>query len=165
MLRGSLIVLLVLEVGTPAFAVEPNPADDKGTISIMRPEPGTSAAGHRRVRKPPVGRELTQPKCFGVKQDTRRGSSNPVYPIPLPGPQAPLPLPHQEVVTPTPKMPPPLYVPQTGRALPNLPSIGSGPGGAETMQDKSARCAHQAGVSGPNATGNPSAYIGSCIHQ
>jgi hypothetical protein len=27
------------------------------------------------------------------------------------------------------------------------------------------RCAHQAGVYGPNATGNPAGYIGSCINQ
>ena len=165
MLRGSLIPLFVLALSAPAFAAEPNPANDSGTINIMRPEPGTVPAKHRRVRKPPVRRETSQPNGYGVKQDTRRGSSNPVYPIPLTGPQAPLPVPHQEVMTPAPKMPPPLYVPQTGRTLPNLPATGAGPGGAETSQDKSARCAHQAGVYGPNATGNPNAYIGSCINQ
>jgi hypothetical protein len=64
------------------------------------------------------------------------------------------------------QVPPPLYVPQTGRTLPNLPTVGgSGPGGRETFQDRAARCAHQAGVYGPNATGNPSAYINSCINQ
>ena len=62
-------------------------------------------------------------------------------------------------------MPPPLYVPQTGRVLPNLPSVsGSGPNGAETSQDRAFRCAHQAGVYGP-AAGDRSAYIGSCINQ
>ncbi len=165
MLQGSLILVFVLALSAPAFAAEPNPADDSGAINIMRPEPGTAPAKHRRVRKPSVRREMTQPKGYGVKQDTRRGSSNPVYPIPLPGPQAPSPVPHQEIVTPAPKTPPPLYVPQTGRTLPNLPATGSGPGGAETTQDKSARCAHQAGVYGPNATGNPNAYIGGCINQ
>ena len=61
--------------------------------------------------------------------------------------------------------PPPVIVPETGRALPNLPTIsGSGRGGAETFQDRSARCAHQAGVYGPDA-GNRNAYIGSCINQ
>jgi hypothetical protein len=61
--------------------------------------------------------------------------------------------------------PPPLYVPQTGRTLPNLPTIsGSGRGGAETYQDRAARCAHQAGVYGADA-GNRNAYVGSCINQ
>ncbi|HET8542894.1 MAG TPA: hypothetical protein VFL68_00165 [Pseudolabrys sp.] len=62
--------------------------------------------------------------------------------------------------------PPPLYVPETGRTLPNLPTIsGSGPGGAETFQDRTARCAHQAGVYGSTATGNRNAYVGGCVNQ
>jgi hypothetical protein len=62
--------------------------------------------------------------------------------------------------------PPPLYVPQTGRTLPNLPTVsGAGPGGAETFQDRAARCAHQAGVYGSTATGNRNAYVGSCVNQ
>ena len=56
-------------------------------------------------------------------------------------------------------------VPETGRVLPNLPTVsGSGADGAETSQDRAVRCAHQAGVYG-QAAGNPSAYIGSCINQ
>lgn len=62
--------------------------------------------------------------------------------------------------------PPPLYVPETGRSLPNLPTVsGSGRGGAETSQDRAARCAHQAGVYGSTATGNRNAYVGTCINQ
>jgi hypothetical protein len=62
-------------------------------------------------------------------------------------------------------VPPPIVVPETGRVLPNLPTLsGSGANGAETSQDRAMRCAHQAGVYGP-AAGNPSAYIGSCINQ
>ena len=62
--------------------------------------------------------------------------------------------------------PPPLYVPETGRTLPNLPTVsGSGRGGAETSQDRAARCAHQAGVYGTTATGNRNAYVGTCINQ
>jgi hypothetical protein len=62
-------------------------------------------------------------------------------------------------------VPPPLYVPQTGRVLPNLPSVsGSGLGGAETSQDRAIRCAHQAGAYG-QAAGNANAYVGSCINQ
>ena len=63
------------------------------------------------------------------------------------------------------QVPPPLLIPQTGRLLPNLPTpVGAGPGGAETRQDRAARCAHQAGVYG-DAAGNPAAYINSCINQ
>ena len=61
-------------------------------------------------------------------------------------------------------VPPPLYVPQTGQSLPNLPMIGSGPGGRETSQDRAVRCAHQAGVYG-QAAGDRNAYVGSCINQ
>jgi hypothetical protein len=145
MLRASLIVLLVVILAAPALSAELS--DDSGTINIMRPEPGKAPPAKQKPRK------------------VRRGSSNPVYPTPLPGPQAPLPVPHQEVVTPRPQTPPPLYVPETGRTLPNLPATGSGPGGAETAQDRAARCAHQAGIYGPNATGNPNSYIGSCVNQ
>jgi hypothetical protein len=69
--------------------------------------------------------------------------------------------------TPQPRaaVPPALYVPQTGRTLPNLPSAApSGPNGTETAQDRAARCAHQAGVYG-SAAGDRSVYIGSCINQ
>jgi hypothetical protein len=62
-------------------------------------------------------------------------------------------------------MPPPLYVPQTGQVLPNIPTInGAGPGGRETSQDRAVRCANQAGVYG-SAAGNPSGYVNSCINQ
>jgi len=73
----------------------------------------------------------------------------------------------QPAPTPQPRaaVPPPLYVPQTGQTLPNLPAVApSGPGGRETSQDRAARCAHQAGVYGA-AAGDRNAYIGSCINQ
>jgi len=64
-----------------------------------------------------------------------------------------------------PAIPPPIYVPQTGQLLPNLPSVsGAGPRGTETSQDRAVRCAHQAGVYGP-AAGEHNAYIGGCINQ
>jgi hypothetical protein len=76
-----------------------------------------------------------------------------VIPQPVPPPQ------------PRAAVPPPLYVPQTGQTLPNLPTVsGSGPGGRETSQDRAARCAHQAGVYGM-AAGDRNAYIGGCINQ
>ena len=62
-------------------------------------------------------------------------------------------------------VPPPIVVPQTGQVLPNLPTVsGSGPGGAETYQDRASRCAYQAGVYG-QAAGDRNAYIGTCINQ
>jgi hypothetical protein len=62
-------------------------------------------------------------------------------------------------------VPPPIVVPRTGQVLPNLPTVqGSGPRGAETYQDRAARCAHQAGVYG-SATGDRNAYVGTCINQ
>ena len=152
---------LTLILAAPATTAERNPADDSGTISIMRPEPGTQPAKRHRGRKATPQRETAAPKGYGAKEDTRRGSSNSVYPAPLPGPQAPAPVPHIEAAPKRPVTPPPLYVPETGRTLPNLPSVG----GAETSQDRAARCAHQAGVYGPNATGNPNSYIGNCVNQ
>lgn len=147
MLRGSLILLLVLALIAPAFAAEP--ADDSGTISIMRPEPGTAPANES-------GRPRKQLRAHV------RGSSNPVYPAPLSGPQPPLAVPQIEAAPRRAVNPPPLYVPETGRTLPNLPITGPN---AETSQDRATRCAHQAGVYSPSATGNPAGYIGSCINQ
>ena len=158
-----LLVGSTLTFAAPAPAAERNPADDSGTISIMRPEPGY-AAGETLSRpqpyKPP--RETAAPKGYEVKENTRRGSSNPVYPAPLPGPQAPLPVPHIEAAPARPVTPPPLFVPETGRTLPNLPA---GPAAAETSQDRAVRCAHQAGVYGPTPPAIPARYIGSCINQ
>jgi hypothetical protein len=63
------------------------------------------------------------------------------------------------------QVPPPIVVPQTGRALPNLPTLsGSGPRGTETYQDRATRCVHQAGVYG-QAAGDRGTYIGTCINQ
>jgi hypothetical protein len=76
-------------------------------------------------------------------------------------------VPRQQQAAPPPRAgtPPPIYVPETGRLLPNLPSLrGAGPGGAETGQDRALRCAHQAGVYGDQA-GNRDAYVGGCINQ
>jgi hypothetical protein len=135
----TLIVLLLLAADIPSVSAQ-SPSN-AGVPNIMTPEQPTQ-----------------QPK-------KRRGSSSIVYPIPLPAPQGFSPPPTQQVVIPrSPEMPPALVVPETGRVLPNLPMIGSGPGGAETSQDRAVRCAHQSGVYG-DAAGNRNAYIGSCINQ
>jgi hypothetical protein len=161
------LALLVLAFAAPAASAQ----SDDGTISIMRPEPGTAAPVkkrhiEKRHSKKRRHREQETEAPPEKLQPARRGSSNPVYPAPLPAPQQPQPVPHYQVVAPPPpKLPPPMVVPETGRVLPNLPpAVGSGPGGKETFQDRAARCAHQAGVYGP-AAGNPSAYINSCINQ
>src|SRR5262249_10013665 len=54
-------------------------------------------------------------------------------------------LPKSTVVPmPNTQVPSDLYVPQTGRVVPNLPTVsGSGRGSAETFQDRAARCAHR----------------------
>jgi len=74
-------------------------------------------------------------------------------------------LPKSTVVpTPNARVPPDLYVPQTGKVVPNLPTVsGSGRGGAETFQDRAARCAHQAGVFGQGA--DRGSYMGACVNQ
>lgn len=73
----------------------------------------------------------------------------------------PTPVPQPRVASP----PPPIYVPRTGRLLPNMPAVSpSGPDGRETYQDRAARCHHQAGVYGADA-GDRNSYIGSCINQ
>jgi hypothetical protein len=142
--RSLLIVLLAAALVAPALAAEPEP--DSGTISIMKPEQGAPAEKKpRKVRK-------------------ARGSSNPVYPIPLPGPQKPAPIPRIDTARPQPRTPPDLYVPQTGRLVPNQPAVGSGLGGRETFQDRSARCINQAGVNSGIA-GDRDSYIRSCINQ
>jgi hypothetical protein len=56
-----------------------------------------------------------------------------------------------------------VYVPQTGRTFQNLPTLpGSGPGGAETFQDRAMRCTHQAGAYG-QVGGNRGTYMGACL--
>ena len=75
------MILLALALAAPALAAEP--ATDSGTINIMRPE-----------QPAPAKKKSTK------TNKARRGSSNPVYPIPLPRPQAPLPVPHLQTVTP-----------------------------------------------------------------
>ena len=88
------------------------------------------------------------------KYKSPRGSTEHVvipHPKSVPRPRAPV--------------PPALYVPQTGRTLPNLPAVApSGPNGQESYQDRALRCAHQAGVYG-QAAGDRTGYINSCINQ
>ena len=137
------ILLLVLSAlgATPASAQSTNGynilSDD---YSIMRPEKGSRP-------------ELPEP-WLAPKYKSPRGTVKHVT------------IPKSTIVTPPrTTVPPPIVVPKTGRVLPNLPmGPGSGPGGAETFQDRAVRCAHQAGVYG-QAAGNRGTYVGTCINQ
>jgi hypothetical protein len=136
-IRFGLLVALALLL--PALQARGQSDEDKRTI-IMAPEPGTKPA----APQPWLAPKYRSPQ--GTRQHVR-------IPQTVPAPQHPA------------QLPPPLYVPETGRLLPNLPSgPGSGPHGSETYQDRAARCANQASVYG-QAAGNPSAYINSCINQ
>jgi hypothetical protein len=139
MRRVPTIVLFALAAilpAVPALAQQ----DFNSRYSIMAPEPGS---------KPDPPQPWLQPKYkspHGTRQHVRIPRTAPV-------PQARI------------GAPPPIYVPQTGRSLPNLPTLnGAGPNGAETYQDRAARCANQAGIYG-SAAGSPSTYINSCINQ
>jgi hypothetical protein len=136
-LLSALVPVLVLHGGTARAGVL---GDD---YNIMVPEKGVKPPPHKAKR---------------------RGSSVIVAPAPLPAPQPYVPPVAPVVTNNPPAVPPPLVAPN-GQVLPNMPSIiGAGPNGTETYQDRAVRCAHQAGVYG-GATGNPSAYVGSCINQ
>jgi hypothetical protein len=168
-MRQSLITIFLLALALAAPSVSAQARSDYGTINIMRPEPHARASHyrseerHRRRHERVVHRHAK--KGYGAKEETRRGSSNPVYPTPLPGPQKPLPVPHYQVTPPQrAATPPPLLVPETGRFVPNLPpAVGTAP--KESFPERAARCQNQAAINGPNVTGNPSAYINSCINQ
>lgn len=163
-MRRSLTFLCLIALAVAAPALSTRAESDNGTINIMRPEPGSHAAKHTRKKR----HEKSHRAAHHYKARRALGSSNPVYPVPLTGPQKPLAAPHnpygaspQRAET-----PPPLVVPETGRVLPNLPPSGAGlgPGGTESFQQRAARCHQQAGIYGQSA-GNPSTYINSCINQ
>jgi hypothetical protein len=73
-------------------------------------------------------------------------------------------IPKSEIVSPpSASAPPSVFVPQTGQTFQSLPTLsGSGPGGAETFQDRAASCAHEAGVYGRATSGS---FMGACINQ
>lgn len=109
---------------------------------------GPSAAQvQQKISPAPYPIVTPQPWLPPTYQSPRGSREHVVIPPPAPAPQSRAGVPSQ------------LYVPQTGRTLPNLPVR---PG--ETSQERAARCAHQAGVYGAQA-GNRAAYIGTCINQ
>jgi hypothetical protein len=163
-----LLVTLIYAVSAD-LACAQSTVDDDARYNIMRPEPGSHEARKHKVRKEMAPKDEESPPPETAKRmprhKTARGSSNPVYPTPLPPPLTYTPPPSQQVVMPRATVPPAVVVPQTGQALPNFPATpGAGLGGAETFQDRSARCTHQAGAYGA-AVGDRNAYIGTCISQ
>jgi len=134
------IGMLIAAAVAPPLSARAQSADDPYTI--MRREPGT--------RQPKPSEPWLAPK-YKSPRGTKQHAHLPR--VREPGVQA------------YPPTPPPIYVPETGRLLPNLPGLpGAGVGGAETGQDRAMRCAHQAGVYG-QAAGNRDAYVGACINQ
>jgi hypothetical protein len=136
----SVTILLVLSVmaATPARAQGSNILGDN--YSIMVPEKGY---------KPPRPEPWLAPKYKSPRGTVKRVNIPKPTNVPFPNTQ----------------VPPDLYVPQTGRTLPNLPTVsGSGRGGAETFQDRAARCTQQAGMYG-QAAGDRGTYMGACINQ
>jgi hypothetical protein len=111
--------------------------DGNGPYDIMRPEP-------------------TQPGVIPPYKSPR-GTKQHVTP----------PRQHRPQAKRIPDMPPPLVSPRTGQVMPNIPPPvpGSGPGGAESFQDRAARCVHQSGVYNQAPGAEQNAYIGTCINQ
>lgn len=135
----ALVIALLMAVPPPSVQAQ---ADD-GRYSIMVPENGAAS----KAREPWLAPKYKSPR--GTRKHVK-----------VPSPE-PAPVPRQRA-----QAPPPIVVPETGRVLPNLPTIsGAGPNGSETYQDRALRCAHQAGAYGPAATGNRGTYIGTCINQ
>jgi hypothetical protein len=135
-----LLSLAIVAAFASAPGVRAQTVDDPYTI--MRPEPGTRQP---KPSEPWLAPKYRSPR--GTKQRVKPPRKSPPF------------------MQAAPQTPPPIYVPETGRLLPNLPALpGAGSGGAETGQDRALRCAHQAGVYG-QAAGNRDAYIGSCINQ
>ncbi len=140
--RRFFFVLMVLFALAPMLPAQAS--DD--SYSIIAPEPGLRQTRQPEPFEPYLAPKYKSPRGRHQHARVPRHTSPP------------------EVRNP-PAVPPPIYVPETGRLLPNLPALpGAGPGGAETGQDRAVRCAHQAGVYG-EAAGNPSAYLGSCVNQ
>jgi hypothetical protein len=138
MRRLSLILLSLLPtmLVAPVFAQPGSVLGDN--YNIMVPEKGAK-------------RDLPEP-WLAPKYKSPRGTVKHVV------------IPKSNIVNPPrAAVPPDVFVPQTGRTFQNLPAVsGSGLGGAETFQDRAARCAHQAGVYG-QATGG--SYMGACVNQ
>jgi hypothetical protein len=143
MREPSMIMLIFLSaaLATPALAQTGSILGDD--YQIMVPEKGSK----RQASKP----EQPEP-WLAPKYKSPRGTVQKVR------------IPKSKIVRPPSATDPGyVYVPQTGRTFQNLPSLpGSGPGGAQTFQDRAIRCTHQAGVYG-QVGANRGSYMGGCL--
>ena len=141
MCEPSMIMLIFLSVALTTPAPAQNILSDD--YQIMVPEKGSK----RQVSKP----EQPEP-WLAPKYKSPRGTAQKVR------------IPKSKIVRPPSATDPGyVYVPQTGRTFQNLPSLpGSGPGGAQTFQDRAIRCTHQAGVYG-QVGANRGSYMGGCL--
>jgi hypothetical protein len=143
MRKPSMILLIVLAaaLATPALAQTGNILSDD--YQIMVPEKGSERQASKRKQPEP---------WLAPKYKSPRGTVQSVR------------IPKSKIVRPPSATDPGyVYVPQTGRTFQNLPSLpGSGPGGAETFQDRATRCTHQAGVYG-QVGANRGSYMGGCL--
>ena len=151
-----MLVCLTTALATPAPAQTGNILSDN--YSIMVPEKGSKqkvskqkASKQKASRQKVAKREQPEP-WLAPKYKSPRGTQKHVR------------VPKSKTVNPPgAAIPSSVYVPQTGRTFQNLPTLpGSGPGGAETFQDRAMRCSHQAGVYG-QVGANRGAYMGSCL--
>ena len=136
-----MLIFLSAALATPALAQTGNILGDD--YQIMVPEKGSK----RQASKP----EQPEP-WLAPKYKSPRGTVQKVR------------IPKSKIVRPPSATDPGyVYVPQTGQTFQNLPSLpGSGPGGAQTFQDRAIRCTHQAGVYGQVGASRGS-YMGSCL--
>jgi hypothetical protein len=131
-------LVIALLMATPILPVQAHAEDG---YSIMVPEKGAAS----KAREPWLAPKYKSP------HGTREHVKVPRF-APAPRRRA--------------QVPPPIVVPETGRVLPNLPTIsGAGPNGSESYQDRALRCTHQAGAYGSAATGDRGTYIRTCINQ
>ncbi|KQZ00577.1 hypothetical protein ASD45_06710 [Pseudolabrys sp. Root1462] len=143
-MRRQIITMVLLLSGLLAAAPVVHAQSLDNPYNILKPEPG--AAPHHRPQPRP---EPWLPPKYQSPRDARLYRSPPAVVPPAPGAD----------------VPPAIVVPETGRVLPNIPTLSpSGPNGIETGQDRAVRCANQLGTYGAQA-GNPSAYLGSCVTQ
>jgi hypothetical protein len=133
----TLVILVALTAMLSAVSARAQTGDD---FSIMVPERGY---------KPSRPEPWLPPKYKSPRGTVKRATLPKSTTVPMPNAA----------------VPPDIVVPQTGKVLPNLPTVsGSGRGGAETFQDRAARCSHQAGMYG-QAAGDRGTYMGTCLNQ
>ena len=138
-MRFVLLAPVVLALFAPALA---SAQSKNPNWVIMTPEPGRP----QEVPEPWLPNKYKSPR--GSRQHVKHPRTHREADLP-------------RVSTP----PPPIVVPQTGIAVPNMPTIApAGPRGTESFQDKATRCVNQAGAYSATA-GDRGTYLGTCVNQ